>query len=370
MDKEINTNSSRINKLIILFLLILGAGIFILVCDLIYIQFIPKELLNKPPTTYQLVARLALFISGLSFLFVMFLLLLKWQSGKNKITVFRVILAFLTLPILPLYLLVKPFRKNQKWYLKIVKSLIPFVLTAPVWILGYIILYYVVTDEAFLGTRYQVAPLAESSSMIPSFPEGTIAKYHPYKNIIYKLDKNNAYKFQRGDVISFSNQTTKEYLAKMGEVELAKEGINIYSSFMKRVIALPGDSVELKAGAVFINGKPLIEPYTLEANSTYGLDYKWVKDNGLSGLFLEDCQKVTVPAGKLFVLGDNRKNSNDSRFIGFISFDDVDGYLPFEEQRKPYYEGTNLVNNSANWRDTSNDFNSKVLLEISSYCKK
>ncbi len=362
MNKEVNTKSSRINKLVKLFLLIFGTSLLILVCDLIYVQFIPKELLNKPPTIYQLIARLALFISGFSFLLVIFLLLLKWQFGKNNITIFRVILAFLTLPVLPLYLLIKPFRQNQKWYLKIIKSLIPFLLTAPVWLLAYVILYYVATDEAFLGTRYQITPLSETGSMSPSFSvKGGIAKYHPYKNFIYKLDRNNAYKFQRGDVITFSNQATKEYLEKMG--------MNSSSGFMKRVIALPGDSVELKAGVVFINNQPLIEPYTLEANSTFGLNYEWAKENGLRGLFLEDCQKVIVPTRELFVLGDNRKNSNDSRYIGFIRFDDIDGYLPLEEQKIPYYEGVNLINHSANWRDTSNDLNSKVLLEISSYCK-
>lgn len=197
--------------------------------------------------------------------------------------------------------------------------------------------------------------------MSPSFSGGSIGKYYPYKNFIYKLDKNKAYKFQRGDVITFSNQATREYLQK------AKNDST--SGFIKRVIGLPNDTVELKAGVVFINGQPLVEQYTKEANSTFGLDYSWAKENGLSGLFLEDCQKITVPARKLFVLGDNRKDSTDSRYIGFVSFDDVNGYYPLEEQKKPYYEGTNLINNSANWRDTSNDLNSKVLLEISYYCK-
>lgn len=292
----------------------------------------------------------------------MFLVLLKWQAGKNKISFLRIVLAFLTLPVLPLYLLIKPFRDNQKLYLKLVKSLIPFVLTAPIWLLGYVVLYYVATDEVFLGTRYQVTPLSETGSMYPSFPiKGSISKYYPYKNFIYKLDKNNAYKFQRDDIVIFSNQVTKDYLTKYK--------MDSNSSFIKRVIALPGDSVELKAGVVFINGQPLVEQYTSEANSTFGLNYDWPKENGLPGLFLKDCQKVTVPSRELFVLGDNRKNSTDSRYIGFISFDDVHGYYPLGEQKKPYYEGTNLINYSVNWRDTSNDLSSKVLLDISTYCK-
>lgn len=361
MDKEINTNFSRINKLIKFLWLVFGITLFISICDFIYVIFIRHELFDKVPLIYAIIFLIALGISGLSFLSAMFLILLKWQTGKNKITFLRVILAFLTLPILPLYLLVKPFRDNQKLYLKLVKSIVPFVLTAPVWLLAYVILYYVATDEVFLGTRYQITPLAETSSMAPSFSPGTIGKYFPYKNFIYKLDKNNAYKFQRGDVITFSNQATKDYLEKLK--------MNSSSGFIKRIIALPGDSIELKAGVVFINGQPSVEQYTMEVNSTFGLNYQWATENGLPGLFLKDCQKVTVPSRELFVLGDNRKNSTDSRYIGFVSFDDVNGYYPLEEQKKPYYEGTNLINNSANWRDTSNDLNSEVLLEISSYCK-
>jgi signal peptidase I len=361
LNKEINTKSSKALMLIKFLWVVFGVSSFISIIDFIYVIFIRRQLFDKVPTIFALIFLFAFGIAGLSFLFVMFLHLVKWQSGKNKVTFLRVILAFLTLPILPLYLLIKPFRDNQKFYLKIVKSLVPFVLTAPVWLLGYVILYYVATDEVFLGTRYQITPLAETSSMAPSFSPGTIGKYYPYKNFIYKLDKNNAYKFQRGDVITFSNPVTVAYLEK------AK--INNQSGFIKRVIGLPGDTIELKAGVVVVNGQPSVEQYTMEANSTFGLDYTWPKENGLHGLFLKDCQKITVPARELFVLGDNRKNSTDSRYIGSVSFDDVHGYYPLAEQKKPYYEGINLINNSANWRDTSNDLNSKVLLDISSYCK-
>lgn len=361
MSEEINTRFSKTKKLTNLFLLFFGVSLLISLSDFIYVIFIRRELFDKTPLVFALTFLIAFGICGLSFLSAMFLLLVKWQSGKNKITILRIILAFLTLPILPLYLLIRPFRINQKFYLKVVKSLVPFVLTAPVWLLGYVILYYVATDEVFLGTRYQIVPLAESSSMAPSFSGGSLGKYYPYKNFIYKLNRDNAYKFQRGDVITFSNQITTVYLEK------AK--VNNYQSFIKRIIGIPGDTIELKAGVVILNGQPLAEQYTKESSSTFGLDYTWPKENGLPGLFLKDCQKVTVPARALFVLGDNRKNSTDSRYIGFVSFDDVHGYYPLEEQKKPYYEGINLINNSANWRDTSNDLNAKVLQEISAYCK-
>lgn len=78
---------------------------------------------------------------------------------------------------------------------------------------------------------------------------------------------------------------------------------------IKRVIGLPGDTIEGRDGHVLINGRPLIEPY-LSADvvtSNFG--------------------PLDVPAGHVFVMGDNRTNSHDSRFgdIGFIDIDTIVG---------------------------------------------
>ena len=83
--------------------------------------------------------------------------------------------------------------------------------------------------------------------------------------------------------------------------------------FIKRVIGLPGDVVEVKSGAVYVNGRKLDEPYVNKSEpdtSSYG--------------------PVTVPDGMLFVMGDNRAHSLDSRFppptgLGFIPRDKVVG---------------------------------------------
>ena len=76
--------------------------------------------------------------------------------------------------------------------------------------------------------------------------------------------------------------------------------------FIKRVIGLPGDRISIHGGKVIRNGKELKEPY-------------------LSEEMIGDLKTITVPANRLFVLGDNRNNSKDSRIIGSIDMKNVVG---------------------------------------------
>lgn len=104
--------------------------------------------------------------------------------------------------------------------------------------------------------------------------------------------------------------------------------------YIKRVIGLPGDQIEYKNDILYINGKVYEEPY-LE-------DYKKKISGGpLTDSFtLEETAvgRETVPKGHLFVLGDNRQHSTDSREIGAIPLDKVIGktkivYYPFKEMK-------------------------------------
>jgi signal peptidase I len=92
--------------------------------------------------------------------------------------------------------------------------------------------------------------------------------------------------------------------------------------FIKRVIGLPGETVELREKKVYINGQPLDEPYVhflLPAASPSELHETTTFD------VRERYGPVTVPADQYFVMGDNRDNSQDSRYWGFLERDYIKG---------------------------------------------
>ncbi|MBD2527399.1 signal peptidase I [Nostoc sp. FACHB-133] len=124
----------------------------------------------------------------------------------------------------------------------------------------------------------------------------------------------------RGDIVVFNPTKT-----------LQSE--NYHDAFIKRVIGLPGEKVEVKNGQVYINGSPLKENY-IEAKP----DYKF--------------GPVTVPANSYLVLGDNRNDSYDSHYWGFVPRSNIIGkaffrFFPFNsmgEFSRPVYVSNSTRN--------------------------
>lgn len=93
---------------------------------------------------------------------------------------------------------------------------------------------------------------------------------------------------------------------KRGEVIVFRYPRDERTDFIKRVLALPGETVEVRLGRIYINDQPLDEPYIWK-----------------SGVY--SMPPMLVPEGHLFVMGDNRTNSEDSRVFGPVRLSNVKG---------------------------------------------
>ncbi len=133
------------------------------------------------------------------------------------------------------------------------------------------------------------------------------ARYIPSGSMLPTLQINDrliidkiSYDFsnpKRGDIVVFNPTKTLEQE-------------NFHEAFIKRVIGLPGDKVEVKNGKVYVNNLPIKENY-LEARP----DYQW--------------GPVVVPANSYLVLGDNRNDSYDSHYWGFVPRQNIIGKAMF-----------------------------------------
>lgn len=140
--------------------------------------------------------------------------------------------------------------------------------------------------------------VVSGASMEPNFHE----KEYLVVNKISPLLKN----LKRGDVVVFKFP---------GELD---------EKYIKRVIGLPGETIEIKDNSIYVNGKKLIESYIPKEFNTASLSPQ---------------SKWTLEKEEYFVLGDNRDNSNDSRVWGQLPQEDLIGKIsytafPFSERRR------------------------------------
>jgi signal peptidase I len=124
-------------------------------------------------------------------------------------------------------------------------------------------------------------------SMFPTFENG---EYILTNKVEYKIHEP-----QRGDVVVFKSPRNKDI------------------DYIKRIIAVPGDTITLQNGKYSVNGQLLSEQYLPPNLYTF------------AGSFLKENMEVTVPPGYYFVSGDNRPHSLDSREFGFVPKEDIIG---------------------------------------------
>ena len=156
-----------------------------------------------------------------------------------------------------------------------------------------------------IAIAYGIKALIAQAFFIPSgsmIPQLEIGDRVVVSKLAYRLHEP-----RRGDILVFDAPfpQPKPHRSPIGQVVRGvAESVGVAQpsteEYIKRVIALPGEAVEGHDGHVFVNGRQLIEPYLPRQTTT------------------TDFSRVVVPKGRLWVMGDNRGNSSDSRVFGTV----------------------------------------------------
>lgn len=186
--------------------------------------------------------------------------------------------------------------------------------------------------------------VAGTGSMYPTFPKGsagtdeenelqTVARpsmrQYPTGFTLFGRSFFTS-QLQHGDIVSFQSDRLDRAVVS------STSGLLGAGGYVKRIIGLPGDTIELRDGFVYRNKMLITEPYTAAPRSTFGGDS------------IRECSPINIPQGFALVMGDNRKASNDSRYaLGLLPLENIDHVLPWQEQQVLY---------SSIWRDASKDF--------------
>ncbi len=144
----------------------------------------------------------------------------------------------------------------------------------------------------------------EGSSMHPTLEGGQYLLVN--KLVYFQVDPERWSRIVPFWKVDNSERSFASQGPKRGEVVVFHYPIDPSRDFVKRVIGLPGDRVEIHAGTVLVNGQAVDEPY--------------ITAHGTSGM-----EPLELGDGEYFVLGDNRRGSNDSRNWGPVPEDDILG---------------------------------------------
>ena len=121
-------------------------------------------------------------------------------------------------------------------------------------------------------------------------------------------------KFIYGAKVPFTGLRLPKFIQpKRGDVVVFIYPEDTQKDFIKRLIALPGETVEIKNGTIYINGQPQLDP-KLSQRYYYN-----------RGDFWQEGQPIVVPQDSFYVLGDNSASSKDSRYWGFVPWRNILG---------------------------------------------
>lgn len=200
---------------------------------------------------------------------------------------------------------------NNEKVAKIRKSSKSIIKEISEWVLCFVIAYFLyLIINYFVGTISGVKQV----SMLPTAKEGD--RLIITRSVIFKKE------LKYGDIVTFeapleddlekNEDNIASYVEKTGMASFFYNFMGIgKSSYVKRVIGLPGDHIVIgEDGFVYRNGEKLDEPYLNEQSTN--------KDT---------YNDVVVPIGTVFVMGDNRLSSKDSRFFGCVPTEKVNGYV-------------------------------------------
>jgi signal peptidase I len=129
-------------------------------------------------------------------------------------------------------------------------------------------------------------------------------------------------KFVFAPTLSSAERTLLPMTAiRRGDIVVFKFPEDPERDFIKRVIGLPGETIELRDHQIHVNGRAIEEPYAHYLPRPQGMGGGEVTSDDVR----ERYGPVVVPAGAVFVMGDNRDNSQDSRYWGFLPKQNIKG---------------------------------------------